>query len=310
MTRELSPKEARAHFKRWAPHEAEIERECERLGARIIAPKQFLLPLADEAPWPRPLLFALGDLSTILTRCHAVVGSRKPSPFALRATLEISAAAAKAGLTVVSGLARGVDGAAHRAALDAGGVTIAVLGHGLDRIYPPEHETLARSIARHGCLVSQFPPGAPPLPGHFPARNYTIASLCAAITVIEAAAKSGSLITAHAAVEANRDVLVVTGPFGDERYDGSHSLLRQGATPVGSVADWRESVALANTAPARDARRDRVRALGGILTAGLLQGCCPTERVELLGLVGEGLAEGWLVEIGPSTYCLVDKEGS
>jgi DNA processing protein len=140
-------------------------------------------------------------------------------------------------MTVVSGMARGVDAAAHRGAVDAGGVSIAVFGCGVDVIYPPEHRELAARIGERGVLVSEFPPGTPPLPGHFPQRNRIISGLALAIVVVEAAEKSGSLITARFALDQGREVLAVPGNILGGRNSGAHALLRDGAKIVESADD-------------------------------------------------------------------------
>ena len=142
-----------------------------------------------------------------------------------------------AGVTVVSGLARGCDGAAHQGALAAAGLTLAVLGSGVDITYPPEHEALAREIALTGALVSELAPGTPPLPHHFPLRNRIIAGLSLAVVVIEAHERSGSLITAACAIEQGREVMVVPGPVRSGRNRGAHALLKDGAALVECAAD-------------------------------------------------------------------------
>jgi DNA processing protein len=148
----------------------------------------------------------------------------------------LAADVAAAGVTVVSGLARGVDSVAHRAALRTGR-TIAVLGSGIDHVYPREHAPLAKEIARTGLVLSEFPPGTPPLPHHFPLRNRLISGLSAAVVVIEASEKSGSLITASCALDQGRDVMVVPGNVLSGRNKGGHALLRDGAKIVESADD-------------------------------------------------------------------------
>ncbi len=140
-------------------------------------------------------------------------------------------------MTIVSGLARGCDGAAHRGALDAGGVTIAVLGSGADVIYPPEHDSLAEQIVRQGAVLSEFPPGAPPLPHHFRQRNRLISGLARGVIVIEANDKSGSLITAGCALAQGREVMVVPGTVLAGRNRGGHQLIRDGAALVENAED-------------------------------------------------------------------------
>ncbi|HPR64780.1 MAG TPA: DNA-processing protein DprA [Thermoanaerobaculia bacterium] len=168
----------------------------------------------------------------------AVVGGRKASPYGLQAAAAISADLGRSGIHIVSGLARGIDGAAHRAVLEVEGVTTAVLGSGLDRLYPLEHGKLAEAILdTGGAILSEYPPGTPPLPHHFPRRNRIIAGLSRGVIVIEAGLRSGSLITARLAVEENRDVFVVPGSIFQPSFAGSHRLLREGAILVTGSAD-------------------------------------------------------------------------
>ena len=170
-------------------------------------------------------------------RVVAVVGARAASRQGLDIAAAIGGELAAAGIVVVSGLARGVDTAAHRAALDAGGRSIAVLGSGLDKVYPAEHERLAGALAERGAVVSECGPGAPPLPHHFPLRNRIISGLAAATVVVEASEKSGSLITAAAALDQGREVMAVPGPVAPGRHRGAHALLRDGATLVERADD-------------------------------------------------------------------------
>jgi DNA processing protein len=167
----------------------------------------------------------------------AIVGSRAASSAALEIAHGLGASLARHGLSIVSGLARGCDGRAHEGALDGHGETIAVLGCGLDQTYPAEHAALAASVAAHGAVISEFPPGTPPLPPHFPLRNRIISGLSRAVIVVEAGEKSGSLITAACALEQGREVMVVPGPVLSGRNRGAHALLRDGATLVESAAD-------------------------------------------------------------------------
>jgi len=157
---------------------------------------------------------------------------------------------------VTSGLARGVDSAAHRGCLDAGGPTTAVLGSGVDRVYPPEHDALAQRIARQGAVVSELAPGGAPLPEHFPLRNRIISGLSLAVVVVEASEQSGSLITARAALEQGRDVLAVPGSVLTGRNRGSHALLKDGAKVVETADDILEELGWPAAAPAgRHARK-------------------------------------------------------
>lgn len=168
----------------------------------------------------------------------AIVGSRKPTPYGEMVAYRIAADLAKAGVCVVSGLAYGIDSIVHQAALEAGGTTIAVLGSGIDKLYPTVHKPLAREIVRTGgAIITEYSNGTPPLKHHFPARNRIIAGLSAATVVPEADAKSGSLITAQLALDENRLVCAVPGPITSARSAGPNSLLKAGAAAVTSAAD-------------------------------------------------------------------------
>ena len=183
-----------------------------------------------------PVLWYRGQLAVAQPPAIAIVGSRAASAVAMETASRLAADVAAAGITVVSGLARGVDSAAHRGALQTGR-TIAVLGSGVDRVYPPEHLDLAKEIARDGLIVSEFPPGTPPLPHHFPMRNRLISGLSLGVVVIEASEKSGSLITASCALEQGRDVMAVPGNVLSGRNKGGHALLRDGAKIVETADD-------------------------------------------------------------------------
>ncbi|HEY7204042.1 MAG TPA: DNA-processing protein DprA [Methylomirabilota bacterium] len=170
----------------------------------------------------------------------ALVGSRRATPYGLSVAETMAADLAARGVTIVSGLARGVDSAAHRGALRVGGRTIAVLGSGIDSVYPPENRGLAAEIARQGALVSQFPSGTPPLPQNFPTRNAVIAGLSLAVVVIEAAERSGSLITARLAAELGREVLAVPGRVTAPESHGANRLIQDGAA---LALGWEDVVA-------------------------------------------------------------------
>lgn len=168
----------------------------------------------------------------------AVVGSRRPTAYGEQITYQIVSELARAGVVIVSGLALGIDGIAHRAALDAGGTTVAVLAHGLDQIYPAQHRGLAKEIlASGGALVSEYDVGTEPFKGNFVERNRIIAGLCEATLVTEAAEKSGSLITAHRALKFGRTVMAVPGNITSVYSAGPNNLIRNGATPITSAAD-------------------------------------------------------------------------
>ena len=167
----------------------------------------------------------------------ALVGARACSSYGRSVTRSLARDLAAAGLVVVSGMARGIDGEAHRGALDAGGVTVAVLGCGVDRDYPAAHSELARRICETGLVVSEYEPGVEPAPWRFPARNRIIAGLCRATVVIEARERSGALITADFALEEGREVLAVPGEITSSLSAGTNALLRLGATPVTCAGD-------------------------------------------------------------------------
>jgi DNA processing protein len=186
---------------------------------------------------PPPVLWTQGQSAVLLLPAVAIVGSRAATPYALDVAARLAGELANRGVAVTSGLARGVDSSAHRGSLDAGGATLAVLGSGLDRIYPAEHRSLAATITKDGVLVSELGPGGPPLPEHFPLRNRIISGISLAVVVVEANEKSGSLITARCAAEQGRDVMAVPGSVLSGRNKGSHSLLKDGAKVVETADD-------------------------------------------------------------------------
>lgn len=183
------------------------------------------------------LLFLDGDRAQLGRPAVAIVGSRGATPQGLELAERFAAELAALDWVVVSGLALGIDGAAHRGALQAGGATWAVLGNGLDAPYPTRHRPLADAIRTQGLLASEHPPGTPPLPPHFPARNRLIAGLSQGCLVVEAALQSGSLITARLALEAGREVFAVPGPIRSPQSQGCNALIQQGAQLVQSAAE-------------------------------------------------------------------------
>jgi DNA processing protein len=193
---------------------------------------------------PPPVLWLEGRRAVLSQPAVAIVGSRAGSPYALAVAGRLAADLACCGVVVVSGLARGVDSAAHRGALEGGGPTIGVLGSGADVIYPGEHVRLARGMAESGAVISELLPGTPPQPMFFPRRNRVISGLSRAVVVIEAGRKSGSLITARCALEQGRDVLAVPGDVLNGRNSGGHALLRDGAKIVESADDILEELGL------------------------------------------------------------------
>ncbi|TSE26234.1 DNA-processing protein DprA [Tepidimonas aquatica] len=245
-------------------------------------PDHHLLALGDDAypsallhaPDPPPLLHVVGDWRALHTpRVLAIVGSRHPTPQGSANARAFARALAERGVCVVSGLAAGIDGAAHEGALDAGGPTVAVVGTGLDRVYPARHRALAQRVAAHGCLVSEYALGTPPLAPHFPRRNRIIAGLAHGTLVVEAALDSGSLITAEQAMQMGREVFAIPGSIHAPQSRGCHALIRQGAKLVETVQHIEEELlgvwgaaaappAAASTAAAPDDTDPVLRALG------------------------------------------------
>jgi len=187
---------------------------------------------------PPVLLYIRGAREVLNTPCIAIVGSRAASEYGLRVSERLSGDLVRRGITVVSGLARGIDGAAHKGAVKAGGRTLAVLGHGPDEIYPPQHRRLADELlASGGAWVTEFKPRTESQPGFFPRRNRIISGLSLGVVVVEARQKSGSLITARHAVEEGREVFAVPGPITSPRSIGVHRLIQDGAKLVQGVED-------------------------------------------------------------------------
>jgi DNA processing protein len=199
---------------------------------------------------PRELFLRGNGGAAILARPSvAVVGARSCSSYGRSVARSLAREVAAAGLVVVSGMARGIDGEAHRGALEAGGTTVAVLGCGIDRDYPAAHAELARRIRDRGLVVSEYEPGVEPAPWRFPARNRIIAGLCAATVVVEARERSGALITADFALEEGRDVLAVPGEITSALSGGTNALLKLGAAPVTCAGDVLELFDLVHVRP-------------------------------------------------------------
>jgi DNA processing protein len=194
-------------------------------------------PLLLQTADPPLLLYLQGNPAVLLRPALAIVGSRNATPQGLANAQAFAKTLAEQGRVVVSGLALGIDGAAHEGALAGGGPTVAVVGTGLDRVFPASHRELAHRIAGAGCLVSEYPPGTPALKPHFPERNRLIAGLTQGTLVVEAALASGSLITARLAAEAGREVFAIPGSIHSPQARGCHALIRQGAKLVETAAD-------------------------------------------------------------------------
>ena len=199
-------------------------------------------PYLKEIPDPPPVLYLRGDLQPRDQWAVAVVGTRRLTSYGRYVTRQLTADLAASGVTVVSGLARGIDGIAHQTALESGGRTLAVLGSGISRIYPPEHRNLAEQITRQGAVVSDFPPDASPEPGNFPRRNRIISGLSLGVLVVEAGAKSGAIITARLALEQGREVFAVPGNINARASLGTNQLIQQGAKLVLTASDVLEEL--------------------------------------------------------------------
>lgn len=238
------------HFSAWDEVESELER-VRQAGFDLVTYNDPAYPsrlrmISD----PPPYLYVKGELRNEDRNAVAVVGSRSASEYGRRVAGELCRSLALLGFTVVSGMARGIDGTAHEAALEAGGRTIAVLGSGLDVPYPTEHEGLYHRISERGAVVSEFSMGTRPLAYHFPSRNRLISGLSLGVVVVEATEKSGSLITAGLALEQGREVFAVPGEVGSSRSRGTHRLIRQGAKLVETVQDILEEIAPQLSIPA------------------------------------------------------------
>lgn len=196
-----------------------------------------------QIPAPPPILYVLGNYAFLKTMQLAIVGSRNPSAQGLTHATEFAAKLIEYGFTITSGMALGVDAASHKGALQANGATIAVLGNGLDTFYPLRNAALAVQILEHGCIVSEFPIGTVPTPYNFPRRNRIISGLSVGVLVVEAAVKSGSLITADFALEQGREVFAIPGSINSSKVKGCHALIRSGAKLVDCVTDILDELA-------------------------------------------------------------------
>jgi DNA processing protein len=206
-------------------------------------------PLLAQLHDPPAELYVRGNPTLLGETAVAVVGARNCSPYGSQVARSLARELAAAGVVVVSGLARGIDGEAHRGTLEADGRTVAVLGCGIDRDYPRSHTELARRIRERGAVLSEYPPGVEPAPWRFPARNRIIAGLCAATVVVEARERSGSLITADFALELGRDVFAVPGEITSALSAGTNDLLRQGAAPLLGARDVLAALGLESAPP-------------------------------------------------------------
>lgn len=200
---------------------------------------------------PPPVIFVRGSLKSSDKLSVAVVGSRRPSPYGQLVAGKLARDLAATGITVVSGMARGIDSAAHRGALEGGGRTLAVLGCGPDVVYPRENRRLMEKIINNGAVISEYPPGTPPEPWRFPVRNRIISGLARGTVVVEAAEKSGALITADFALDQGRDVMAVPGNVTSPLSRGPHRLIKQGARLVEGAGDVLDEIGLENLFPVK-----------------------------------------------------------
>ena len=287
LRQHVSPARARALS---AAPAAAVAASVDATLAWLSRPGNVLLTFDDPAypallrqiPDPPLLLYAVGRTELLGMPCVAIVGSRNATAQGVANAGAFAQALSSAGLTVVSGLALGIDAAAHQGGLRGPGATVAVIGTGADRIYPRRNEALTRRIAAEGCIVSEYPLGTPPLGDNFPRRNRLISGLSCAVLVIEAAAGSGSLITARVAAEQGRDVFAIPGSIHAPLAKGCHQLIKAGAKLVESIADLLDDLQVAplarlNIAPAQSYQGDY-----GALLSALGQG--PIDYDTLAGL--------------------------
>jgi DNA processing protein len=224
--------------------DAEMEK-LKRYNVKVLVYEDHLYParLRQIYDYP-PVLYVRGSLPAEDEPCLAIVGTRRPTIYGRQVTEEIVTDLARSKITIVSGLARGIDSVAHRAALDAGGKTIAVFGSGLDIVYPGENTKLAQAIMEHGALVSEYPLGVKPRPENFPLRNRIMSGLSLGVLVVEAGERSGALITAHQAVEQNREVFAIPGSILSPASQGTNRLIQEGAKLVCDYTDILEELNL------------------------------------------------------------------
>ena len=284
------PRSARfAAFKAAFDARAELER-LHALGFRFLGRSDSGFPPPLRAIHdPPPGLFLRGNAEAGLLALPAVaiVGARACSAYGRQIARSVARELASAGLVIVSGLARGVDAEAHRGALEAGGITVAVLGCGIDRDYPAANRELARQIATSGLIVSEYAPGVEPAPWRFPARNRIVAGLCSASVVVEARERSGALITADFALEEGREVFAVPGEITSALSAGSNALLRLGATPLTCAQDVLESFGLV----AADRQEPEVGAPAGLVLARIREAAAGADELaRATGLPAEELA--------------------
>ena len=247
--RELTRRVATASSPEAAQRAAKALETLKECGAVAITPDDLAYPDAFRALPDAPfLLFAIGRLELLGCAGVGIVGTREPSPYGREATAALAGDLARAGYCIVSGMAKGIDAAAHLAALDAGGTTVGVLGSGIDRVYPPENRNLFRRMREEGLLITELPPGEEPLAGNFPRRNRLIAALSEGVLVVEMGERSGAQHTVTYALELGREVFAVPGPIGSPTSAGTNQLLKDGARLVTSSSDILEELRGVGTA--------------------------------------------------------------
>jgi len=230
--------------------------KIEKQGIKILTWQDEAYPQRlKEIDQPPPVLYVRGEYLPDDLFAVAIVGTRRVTPYGRQITEELASFLAANGLTVVSGLARGVDAIAHQAALKAGGRTMAVLGSGVDRIYPPEHRGLAEQMLERGAIISDYAPGTPPEASNFPPRNRIISGLSLAVVVVEAGETSGALITAEFAAEQGREVFAVPGSILAPQSKGTNKLIQQGALPLLSVNDLMQALDITRVGEQKAARK-------------------------------------------------------
>jgi DNA processing protein len=299
LARELNAVRARAEEEAVA---------MEKAGVRALIPGDDEYPEGLKTLEDRPfLLYISGRRTPVDDLAVAVVGSRRPTAYGRAAAERLARELAEAGVTVVSGLARGIDGVAHEAVVKKKGRTIGVLGSGLGRFYPPEHRNLAARMAERGAVLTEFSWGTGPLPGHFPRRNRLIAGMSLGVVVVEADIKSGALITARLAADQGREVFAVPGSIFSPLSRGSHLLLKEGARPVEDAEDVLNAL---------EVFRDLLRRLPAAPPAGAQApspNLAPDEeallsRISLDPLGVDDLAAGSRLAAGPLAAALLNLE--
>ena len=298
-----------------ALQEPSLEVRCEalaKLGASVLPLPAPAYPerlrVLPDAP---PVLLILGSPEVLLGRAVAIVGARAPTVYGLRVARDLATALAEAGVVVVSGLARGIDAAAHQATLEAGGLTVAFSACGPDRTYPAEPASLADEIVRRGAVVTEMPLETPPLAHYFPLRNRLISGLAEIVVVVEGRLRSGSLITARRAIDQGRDVMVVPGPIGAPTSQGPNRLLREGAAPVTRIADVFEmlDLSLPDSGPDARAKRDATSPLGARILAILQQEPCTRDALGHRVEVPAGRLALALTELELAGRIALDRDG-